>query len=70
MPRRYYWMTIDDDGQLSAFKDKPYPSKSIAAWIPNGTLDAIFGGMTAVSFGEVARPKNWRTAIYRLEREK
>ena len=68
VPRRYYWMAIDDDGEVFAFKHRPVLGSAVQGWVPLKV--EYLERQQCAWVGLRASPKNWRTAIYRLEREK
>ena len=63
-------MTIRADGGICVFIKKPIPANSVNVWMPSVPLSNPAWRRSAIYIGYTKPPKNWRTAIYRLEREK
>ena len=63
-------MTIDGTGTIIAFAKKPVKGMSTHVWMPSVSLMNPLWRRSAIYIGSTKPPKNWRTEIYRLEREK
>ena len=63
-------MTIDGGGNIVAFAKKPVKGMSTHMWLPSVSLMNPLWRRSALRLGDTKPPKNWRSEIYRLEREK